>query len=149
MSDSKIIQLDRGAMGNRPCHLCMEVHVPQNKCKFDVLAKRVNQLLLANQVIPQLMANVKEAATTAAYFQNLLKQADKAHEILMNILSRHGDIGKTIEQQYLEGLNLWAAATMNQEAEKPQEELSTSSETSDKLSTNPESGKSSPLILSP
>jgi len=145
----KIIQLEKGTSGTNPCPICGQHHPPQNRCQFEHLSKRVTLLLEANQIIPSLMQANKEAVTTAKQFQILLKKADEAHTVLMEVLAERGEIGEEIKNEYLWRLDNWAKETLNQNTEQLSLgiENSTSSEQSDKNSTETEPTETGKIIL--
>ena len=148
---NKVLNLKRGAIGNNPCHLCNELHVPQNQCRNDALARRVQVLLDANRAIPSILEANKEATMLAGQFQMMLKQAGESHDIISQVCAEHGEIGQQIYQTYMERLDAWAKNFTDQitPLEEKDTESLTSSETSDKNSTQQENGEASPLILSP
>lgn len=134
----------------KPCGICNEMHIPQNRCRFDALARKIQKLMEANALIPQILQHNKEATELAKHFQGLLKQADGAHTILMGILEdpKYAD-GQAIKERYLEELNKWAASKLTSQDTEEQlplfsQENSTPSEKSDKPSTTMESGEPSP-----
>ena len=97
---SSIIQLNRGSVGNNPCPLCNTIHVPQNKCSSDVLAKRVALLLEANKIIPNLLRANKEAVDSARTFQNMIKDTTKFIDLVKDICHK---------PEYVEvGAKIWA-----------------------------------------
>ncbi len=51
----------------------------------------------------------EEVTTLAHGYRELLKKADEAHAILMQILAKHGATGEEIKKKYLEELSLWAS----------------------------------------
>jgi hypothetical protein len=131
----------------KPCNICDEMHSSQNRCRYERLATKIVKLLEANSFIPQLIQHNKESTEIATHFQSLLKKADQAHTILMEVLSRHGDMGEKIKIEYLEKLNTWADQHSSQDTLDQRgpssPENSTPSETNDKPSINQESGESS------
>lgn len=147
---TNLIKLERGSVGNSPCALCNQMHVPQNKCSFEALAKKIMLLTEANRTIPSILQANKEAVTTARQFQILLKSADKANDILFEVLAAHGEIGETIKNEYLKGLDEWAKVHSSQDTEEQSQDTGPSilSETNDKPSTGETTpGGNSPLIL--
>ena len=124
----------------------MEFHAPQNKCRHEVVIKRLLKLIEINQTIPALLNANKEAVTMATNFQGLLKKADEAHGILMTILAKHGEVGETIKNEYLGEIDKWSQSFINQDIEEPKQgtEQSTLNETGDKPSIIMTDGKNSP-----
>lgn len=122
----------------KPCAICNEIHIPQNRCRFDALAKKIAQLQEANQSIPSLLEAIKEAVESAQTFQALLKQTDRVHTILWEVLSEHGEVGEEIKKEFLKRTDEWLAKEhTNQDTEelKPDIEKSILKETKDKGST--------------
>lgn len=89
------------------CIMCEEHHPSLTKCNRSALLTKISKLMMANSGIPDLLSQKKEAVEIAQGFQGMLKKADEAHTILMQILSGYGDTGKEISKRYLEGLNIW------------------------------------------
>lgn len=118
-----IIKLERGGVGNNPCTICSELHIPQNRCRHEALVKKISLLSEANSHIPAILQANKEAVDTATQFQNIIKQADMAHTLLLEILAEHGDVGEDIKTQYLTKLDK-LAATIQQVTVKPEEKSS-------------------------
>lgn len=136
----------------KPCHLCNEMHIPQNRCRFEALASKIVRLTEANSLIPGLLASNKEATDLAENFRELLKRADQAHSILMEVLAENGDLGLQIGNTYLERLNEWANQSTSQGTSEKihpsSPESSTPNESEAKPSTEETtSGESSPLIF--
>ncbi len=92
-----------------PCPLCSVIHRPQVQCTREHLASKITKLLEANAMIPGLLQHNKEATQIASGLQHIVKKADEAHNILMEVLSNHGEIGETIQREYMERLDKWAA----------------------------------------
>lgn len=90
------------------CSVCGYTHNIQTQCSREAMAFRISKLLEANQIIPSLLQANKEATVLAGGYKMLLKKADEAHAILMNILETHGDTGAKIREEYLGALNSWA-----------------------------------------
>lgn len=112
--------------------MCNEAHPVQNRCRSEALLHKVVKLMEANALIPQILQHNKEATETAMYFQDLLKKADQAHTVLMEILARNGEIGEKIKNEYLEELDKWAKVHIDQDTEEFQsEKLSALKETKD------------------
>ena len=97
--------------GVKFCQVCGEGHKQMQKCGHEALVRRVTRLLEANRLIPQLMQANKEAVTTAAEFQLLLKQADQAQMFIQEVLADYGDTGVEIYQKYLTKVDAWAQAS--------------------------------------
>ena len=148
---TNVFNLQRGSVGNKACPICAAMHVPQNKCDTNLLAKRVQQLLEANQAIPSLMKSNKEAVEIAQYLQGLCTQADYAQTLIQEVCVKHGDVGQLILAEYHNRLDEWAKKTISQgtSPEQTSTEQLTLSATEDKNSTPQQAGESSPLILSP
>lgn len=136
----------------KPCHICNEMHIPQNRCRFDALATKITKLMEANSLIPQILQHNKEATDLARHFQGLLKRADEAHTLLMGILEdpTYPD-GLIIKAIYLEELDKWAASKLtSQDTSAPEQmplftqENLTPPETQTENSTSPTSGETSP-----
>ena len=89
------------------CAICNESHMSE-KCARGDLVFRIQNLVRANAMIPQLMGSNKEAVEMAQGLQGILKKADEAHTILMQILSTHGDVGDQIKNEYMGKLETWA-----------------------------------------
>lgn len=144
-----LININRGSIGNNPCNLCGELHVPQNKCRHEALLKKITMLSEANRMIPNILQANKEAVETSKSFQQLLLQADKANDFLMEVLVAHGEIGETIKNEYLLKVDTWVKEHFSQGTKGTSGDgNSTPSETSDKLSTEETPpGGSSLLIL--
>ena len=141
--------LDRKKGG--ACQICGTPHSIQNRCASADLIRVVTKLREANSFIPQILQANKEATELATHFQDLLKIADKAHIFLMETLTKHGDIGEQIKNEYLGELDSWTKQKVESTNQDTSEQLplfnqesSTPSETSDKLSTTTESGEISP-----
>lgn len=143
--------LDRKKGGS--CKLCGHIHDVKQKCNFQHLASIILKLREANSFIPQILQANKEAVDTAKQFQEIIRDADHAHTILMEILSlpEYPD-GELIKQRYLEELDRWAKRRAKEKStdQGTQEQLelsipedSTQSETPTTSSTSPESGSDS------
>lgn len=114
-----------------PCEACGVVHDIEKPCSREALAFRIMALMQANSGIPDLLNQKKEAVQIAKTFQGLLKRADEAHTILMQILSTHGEVGEKIRVQYLMELDSWAQAKeITDPATRDQMELPLSQEPS-------------------
>ena len=146
---TNLIKLERGSIGNRTCGVCNEMHVPQNRCSYEALVRKITKLSEANSLIPSILSANKEAVNTATQFQAMLKQADKSNDILMEILASHGTIGEQIKNEYLGKVDEWASKYFSQDTKEqtPDTESSTPSETSDKPSTEETTSGESSLIL--
>lgn len=131
-----------------PCAICNEAHPIQNRCRYEALAAKITKLTEANSFIPQILQANKEATSLAIHYQGLLKKADEAHAILMEILEKHGETGEQIKLEYLERLDKWASKSINQDTQEQLNLFSpgdlTPNEKSDKPSIILESGGSSP-----
>lgn len=129
---------------NRQCPTCNEKHDPKGKCKRGDLVFRIENLIKANSLIPQLMNAAKEATETAASFQKIVKQADEAHSILMKVLSDKGPLGELICKEYLEELDKWVKESTSQDTSEKtnpsSQENSMSQEMPISDSTNPPNG---------
>ena len=146
---TNLIKLERGSIGNRACGVCNEMHVPQNRCSYETLVRKITKLSEANSLIPSILSANKEAVNTATQFQAMLKQADKSNDILMEILASHGAVGEQIKNEYLGKVDEWASKYFSQDTKEqtPDTESSTPSETSDKPSTEETTSGESSLIL--
>jgi hypothetical protein len=138
------VLVDLADRKGKPCITCGEMHIIQNRCRHEVLVRRIAGLQEANGCIPSLLQANKEATDVAKCFQGLIKKADEAHTILMGILTKHGEPGEAIKTEYLEELDKWHKETLSQDTEQPTQdtESSISKETEDKLSTKQMSGES-------
>ena len=106
---TNLIKLERGGIGNRACGVCNEMHVPQNRCSYEALVRKITKLSEANSLIPSILAANKEAVNTATQFQAMLKQADKANDILLEVLADHGEVGEKIKNEYLGQVIQWVS----------------------------------------
>lgn len=131
-----VVKLNRGSSDGNPCELCGEHHVPANKCRHDLLAAKVRMLTDANKMIPALLQVNKDNVATMETFRILLRQADKAHEFMLEILSEYEN-GEEIKNKYLARLDEWVAKSLNLGTEQQEQgtENSTLNETNDKPST--------------
>lgn len=138
--------LDR--KNGKVCEACNAVHAKMtDPCTREALANKIFRLVTANQAIPGLLETNRELSDICKNFQALLKKADEAHMILMDILSKHGNVGKMIEGEYIERLNAWAPTgnvhTSQDTLENPNpssQENSTSSAKEISDSTKPPTG---------
>lgn len=105
-----------------PCPVCGVIHMITNPCGRPEMTARIQKLLEATAMIPAILQANKEATTLAEGFRHIVKKADEAHGLLIDVLNGHGDIGKQILQEYLERLDTWA----KEETKEP-----TSQDTSD------------------
>lgn len=114
--------LDRKQGG--PCQICNESHDIKTRCRFEAMARKIVRLTEANSYIPSILAANKEATTLAQHFQSLLKKADQAHTILMEILSlpEYPD-GELIKARYLGELDKWAKESISQDTQEQLELL--------------------------
>lgn len=138
--------LDRKKGG--PCQICSEIHIPQNRCRFEALATKITKLMEANGMIPQILAANKEATTLAQYYQQLLKQADYAMTVVQEVLAENGQEG--LFNKILARIDEWQKSkTSNQPTEGPEQiplftpESSTQSETPITNFTKKKSGSDS------
>jgi len=143
------------ALENRgvKCAICNEKHNVQGKCKRGDLVFRIENLLKANSLIPQLMNANKEAVSIADGLQAMAGRFDQAHTALMEILKSHGEVGATIEKAYLQRMDEICApkepTNLDTSAQEEQlelpliPELSTQHETETKLFTKQPSGLNS------
>lgn len=111
--------------------------MPQNRCKYETLVSKISYLSDANKMIPAILAANKEAVITSSQFQILLRQADKAQEILLEVLASKGELGEEIKNEYLGRVNEWVKEHFSQgtEPQKQDTENSTLSETEGNPST--------------
>lgn len=140
----------------KPCHLCGHLHDIKSKCNGQHLAHMIVRLKEANGMIPSILKANKEAVETAQAFQEIIKDADQAHTILMEVLSmpEYPD-GELIRQRYLEELDKWQKQKVAQKSTSPatsdpqlglfDQENSTPAGTQTKGSTDLESGNNSEL----
>ncbi len=121
----------------KACPVCLEMHVPQNRCRYEQLAGRITKLSQANQLIPSILQANKEAVTMAEHYRHLLKTADQAQTILQEVLAKHGDIGKQIQDEYMEAVDKWASQLSSQDTKEPTSDTdnSAASEKNDKPCT--------------
>lgn len=96
------------------CAICNQIHAKSGKCKRGDLVKKIQNLVRANALIPQLMGSNKEAVEIAEKLQKqvdglqeMAKRFDEAHKILMDVLTGHGEIGEEIKKKYLGELDIW------------------------------------------
>ena len=133
------------------CQICNHAHSLQQPCSREAMAHKITKLMEANSMIPGLLQHNKQATEIAEHFRGMLKRADEAHTMLMDILAGHGEIGIKIRDEYMERLNKWAEAELtSQDTSDNQlslfsQEQSTSNGTEIKNSTRQPSG----LILDP
>lgn len=139
---------DLASRKGKPCHICGEKHIPQNRCRFEAMASKIARLTEANGLIPQILNHNKEATDLATHFRSLLKKADEAHAILMGVLEQHGEIGAKIRNEYLGELDKWASESTNQDTteqlELSSQENLTQQEMQTENSMSQKSGEDSP-----
>ena len=122
----------------------------QNRCSYEALVRKITKLSEANSLIPSILAANKEAVNTATQFQAMLKQADKANDILLEVLADHGEVGEKIKNEYLGQVNQWVSEHFSQDTKESQQDTESSiqNETGDKPSTEETTpGESSLLIF--
>ena len=91
-----------------PCLACHFVHPPKTPCSREEMAFRIKKLVEANEKIPELLKMNTEATELAMNFRLMLKKADEAHTILMELLKEHGEVGEEISIEYMKRVNAWA-----------------------------------------
>lgn len=123
MSVTNIKQaLDKKQQARMGCRICNERH--DGKCKRGDLIFRIENLLKANSLIPQLMGSNKEAVDHAVHLQSIVKKFDEAHTMLMEVFSNHGEVGEKIKNEYMGRLEEWAKKHLNRDtSEEEQLEL--------------------------
>ena len=106
----------------KQCPICNDKY-HQGKCKRGDLVFRIDNLLKANSLIPQLMSANKEAYEHAGGFQRMLKKVDESHILLMDILDGKGPLGAIIKKEYLTELDKWAVGNVPINQDTSEEQL--------------------------
>lgn len=149
---SSVIKLARGSMGDMPCGICGEKHVPQNKCRHEALTQKLSLYNEANKMIGPLMAANTEAIAAGKQMEVMAKQLEAALSIMQDVVKEKCEPKLTdeIKDEFLARMDIWLKESLNLATEQREQATKSSilNETGDRLSTEEAmSGGPSPLIL--